>query len=216
MWFERINVFLNELPVEPYSYLRHSIGSRFAAFLAGHTPKMSPIAVETPRPATTAQAGIEAGSCRNKEHDDGGNDDGDDDSQHATKKRQGHRFEKKLADDVSFSRPDRFSNSDFARALGDAHQHDVHDANSTNQQADRGYRDGKHANVHGDAVEFLDDPRGGLKVEIVLLAVFQTPAMPQHAFNLVQRLVHHPGLSANLQHHVIGNRRKLAACFERE
>ena len=64
--------------------------------------------------------------------------DGDDDSQHATKKRQGHRFEEELTDDVALARADCFSNADFARALGDAHQHDVHHADAADQQTDSG------------------------------------------------------------------------------
>ena len=38
------------------------MGSRLAAFLAGHTPKINPIAAETTSPETTAHNGIDAGS----------------------------------------------------------------------------------------------------------------------------------------------------------
>jgi hypothetical protein len=46
-----------------YSYLRASIGSRPAAFLAGHTPKIKPIPADTTNPVITAHMGIEAGSA---------------------------------------------------------------------------------------------------------------------------------------------------------
>jgi hypothetical protein len=45
-----------------YSYLKHSIGSRLAAFFAGQTPKIRPTATETVNPLRIAQSGIEAGS----------------------------------------------------------------------------------------------------------------------------------------------------------
>src|SRR5438045_9042956 len=44
-----------------YSYLKHSIGTRRAAFRAGHTPKISTIATLTVNPVITAQRGIEEG-----------------------------------------------------------------------------------------------------------------------------------------------------------
>src|SRR5262245_34141085 len=47
---------------QTYSYLKHSIGSRSAAFLAGHTPKTRPTDVETSIPLSTAHRGMEAGS----------------------------------------------------------------------------------------------------------------------------------------------------------
>ena len=45
-----------------HSYRRHSMGSRFAAFFAGQTPKMSPTPIDTTSPAMIAQGGIVAGS----------------------------------------------------------------------------------------------------------------------------------------------------------
>jgi hypothetical protein len=45
-----------------YSYRKASIGSRFAAFLAGQTPKIRPTLIETIMPLATAHSGIEAGS----------------------------------------------------------------------------------------------------------------------------------------------------------
>ena len=45
-----------------YSCLKHSIGSRLAAFFAGQTPKTNPTPIETVIPLTTAHIGIEAGS----------------------------------------------------------------------------------------------------------------------------------------------------------
>src|SRR5437763_12229130 len=46
----------------PYSYLNDSIGSRRAAFHAGHNPKMIPTAAEMPTPMPMAHAGTYAGN----------------------------------------------------------------------------------------------------------------------------------------------------------
>jgi len=41
---------------------------------------------------------------------------------------------KKLPGNVPSLGADRFADSNFARSLGDAHQHDIHDANTAHQQ----------------------------------------------------------------------------------
>ena len=45
-----------------------------------------------------------------------------------------HRLDQKLHEDVATLRADRFTNADLARPLGHADEHDVHHADSANQQ----------------------------------------------------------------------------------
>src|ERR1019366_5078795 len=92
------------------------------------------------------------------------------DSQHAAGAGQRHGFHQKLADDVAAARPQRFADADLARALGHAHQHDVHYADAPHQQAERGDGDGHQADQAGDAVELLDNLVGRGDGEIILLA----------------------------------------------
>ena len=47
-----------------------------------------------------------------------------------------HRFGEELPDDIAPTRANGFANADFAGALGDGHQHDVHDADAADEQAD--------------------------------------------------------------------------------
>ena len=49
-----------------------------------------------------------------------------------------HRLGDELRQDIALARPDRLAHADLARALGDADEHDVHDADATDQQRDRG------------------------------------------------------------------------------
>ena len=50
-------------------------------------------------------------------------------------------LDEELHQDVALARADRHADADLARPLGDAHEHDVHDADAADEQADR--RDGE-------------------------------------------------------------------------
>src|SRR5664280_3298367 len=67
-----------------------------------------------------------------------GTDDADHDPDQAAEDGQHGRLEQELADDVAASGADRLANADLARALRDAHQHDVHDPDAADEQRDRG------------------------------------------------------------------------------
>src|SRR6266487_1420226 len=53
---------LRLISAQGYSYLSASIGSRRAAFTAGHIPKIKPTAHDTKNPSNTAHKGITEGS----------------------------------------------------------------------------------------------------------------------------------------------------------
>ena len=50
-------------------------------------------------------------------------------------------LDEELHEDVALARADRHADADLARPLGDAHEHDVHDADAADEQADRGDAD---------------------------------------------------------------------------
>ena len=59
------------------------------------------------------------------------------------------RLDQELAQDVAVLGADGFAHADLARALGDRHQHDVHDADAAHQQGDAG--DAAQQDVEGVA-----------------------------------------------------------------
>ena len=133
-----------------YSYRRASTGSRRAAFVAGQTPKKTPIDTETLKPVISAQEGTLRGQRRQQRADQHGDPHGDHDAQQAARSGERHGLDQKLPDDVAAARAERFADADFARALGDADQHDIHHADAAHQQAERGNRDGHQADQAGD------------------------------------------------------------------
>ena len=46
------------------------------------------------------------------------------------------RFHKELTDDVALARADRHADADFSCALGNGHEHDIHDADAADQKRD--------------------------------------------------------------------------------
>src|SRR5262245_11388561 len=51
--------------------------------------------------------------------------------------RESHGFDEKLPHDIASPAADGFSDADFPSSLGDADQHDIHDADAADHQADR-------------------------------------------------------------------------------
>jgi hypothetical protein len=54
-------------------------------------------------------------------------------------RRQDHRLDQELQQHLALQRTDGQAQADFAGTFGDADQHDVHDADAADQQADRGH-----------------------------------------------------------------------------
>jgi hypothetical protein len=85
------------------------------------------------------------------------------DADHPADERQRHRLDQELHEDVAPARADRLADADLARALGDRHQHDVHDADAADEQGDADDR----ADDGGDAAE-------DLRVDVEDLVLHQT------------------------------------------
>ena len=58
------------------------------------------------------------------------------DSGDSTNKAREYRFDEELQQNNSPRRAKGLSHADFARSFGDGHQHDVHDADASNDKAD--------------------------------------------------------------------------------
>ena len=65
---------------------------------------------------------------------DTGRADAADDSDNAADGTQRHSFNQKLRQNIVAARADCHAHTDFARSLGHADEHDVHDSNSADQQ----------------------------------------------------------------------------------
>src|SRR5437588_1829783 len=114
--------------------------------------------------------------------------DGEDDADDAADEGQGHCLVKKLPDDVSPSRADGLSDAYLLRALGHRDEHDVHHADSADEQADRGDSDGEQADHRRDAVELLYDLVGGAEVKVIRLVELHAATTAQNLLRLVKRL----------------------------
>src|SRR5271154_869367 len=116
------------------------------------------------------------------QEDDGAADDNADD---AAGSGEGHGFEEELPGDVATARADGFTHTNFASALGDGHQHDVHHAHAADEQADgTEHHDDEH-HAANDVVEFLDDFHLGLNREVVRLVVRNFAAAAQNFTELI-------------------------------
>ena len=82
-----------------------------------------------------------------------GHEQAEEDAEETAQQADGDRFEQELGQDVSFESADGLADADLTGALGDADQHDVHDANAADKQRDGGdcaKESGKRA---GDGVD---------------------------------------------------------------
>ena len=61
-----------------------------------------------------------------------------DDADDAAEQRHGGRFDEELQQDVVAARAERLADADFAGALGDGDEHDVHDDDAADDQRDGG------------------------------------------------------------------------------
>ena len=69
-----------------------------------------------------------------------------------TDKTQDNRLDKKLSAYIPALRTNGFTQPNFRDALGDGHQHDIQDANSANNQSNRGDNDEDELNNHDNLV----------------------------------------------------------------
>ena len=94
-----------------------------------------------------------------------------------------------LPDDVAAPRANRFSHADFARALRDRHQHDVHHADAAHQQSDRADHGGQQRHRTRDLLNWLATP---CAVDMPKLSggVGNVAPAAQHGANFVLRFRH--------------------------
>ena len=85
--------------------------------------------------------------------------------------------------------PTRFADADFARALRDAHQHDVHDDDAAHHQRDAGDRHHHRGHHAEQLVDEAADGVGREGVEIVLLAGTRMEAGAQRDARFIERAV---------------------------
>ncbi len=94
-------------------------------------------------------------------------------------------FEQKLPKNILLARADRFANADFARALRDGDEHDIHHADSADEQADRADREHHHENSRRDLLPQIDERIRRKYFEIIGLVRRQPPQPPQHLTRFV-------------------------------
>src|SRR5215470_54861 len=124
--------------------------------------------------------------------------------QDAAGARQGHGFEQELPGDVAATRADGFANADFASALGDADEHNVHHAHAANQETRSAESDHREVDHRHDAVKFFDFLGGGVDGEIVFSALGYVAAAAQHFRCLVNGLIEQTRISVEAHVHLLG------------
>ena len=83
--------------------------------------------------------------------------------------------------------PSGFAHADFARALGHADQHDVHDHDAAHHQRNAGHRD-DHGGDHAEhLVDEAADGVGREGVEVIGLAGARVEAGAQHHAGFIER-----------------------------
>ena len=151
-----------------YSYRSASIGSSRDALMAGNRPKKMPTLAEKPMPSANDHQGSETGKpesqwtirpMRAAEED----------AEQAADRRQEHRLDQELPEDLAAARAERLADADLARALGDRDHHDRHDADAADHQRDRGDHDEREERRLADLVPDLQDRVLRHQVEVVRL-----------------------------------------------
>ena len=178
---KRVDALTNDSPrFMDYSALRHSMGLRLAARKAGYMPANNVMAVRVVREATMASGemtgcGTKSGSgTRRKQQTDA---DAEGQAGDSADERDDGGFDEELAFDVDGGCAERFADADFARALGDGDEHDVHDADAAEGEGEES--DGSEEEGHDaeDALgelgsfERVPDPQSFFVVGIVVVAL---------------------------------------------
>ena len=99
-----------------------------------------------------------------------GHEHAEDNAQETAQQAEGDRFEQELGQDVPFERADGLADADLAGALGDADQHDVHDADAADKQGDGGDCAEEGGQRAGDGVDGVQQFGLAEGAEVVLVA----------------------------------------------
>src|ERR1035438_5286290 len=81
---------------------------------------------------------------------------GEDDAEESTDEGDGERLGQKLEEDVTASGAQRFLYADFARALGDGDEHDVHQANAADAKGEGADEAEQDLEAEGDDLEMME------------------------------------------------------------
>src|SRR4051794_32339836 len=84
------------------------------------------------------------------------NDVGEHDSTKSSHKCNNQRFGQKLDEDVEAASAQGFLDTNLAGALGDAHEHDVHETDATDSESERTNEREQHLQRHGDDPELRE------------------------------------------------------------
>ena len=106
------------------------------------------------------------------------------DADEPAEQRQHEGLDQKLGQHLAFQRADREPDADLAGALGHRYQHDVHDADAADEEADRGDRAEQRRSAAGRRGHGRDDLRHVAHREIILLAGNDAPPLAQQLFGL--------------------------------
>ncbi len=104
---------------------------------------------------------------------------GNHDADHAAHRGQHHRLDQELQQHFAFQRADGQAQADLAGALGDANQHDVHDADAAHQQAHRSHGAEQSSQHLGRARQRLGQLLRVEDIEVVVVAFGEFAALAQ-------------------------------------
>ena len=124
----------------------------------------------------------------------------DEDSDHPADRREGHRLQEKLLEDVPGSGADRQANPDLAGPLRHRDEHDVHDPDPADEQRDRGDAGEERGQHAGDSAHELLDLAEVTDREVVVLALVDPPPLAEELLDLLLGLGD-PLLGGRRHHH---------------
>ena len=151
-----------------------------------------PTLVATKSPSKTAQTatgGGETDECG----DDFGNGDAEENPQKTAQQSHGGGFDEELDHDVFSFGTQSLADADFAGALGDRDQHDVHDDHTADHQRNGGDADNNSRKHAGDLIEQADERIVREDGEVVLGADRVVTAGAHQGADFVDGLSSAPG-----------------------
>src|SRR5437899_6704034 len=110
-----------------------------------------------------------AGGQGGRDLDERGQGASGEETRDAAEQREHGRLREELASDVAPRRAERLEDPDLPGALGDAHQHDVHDHDAAHDDPDRHHGRHHREDDAGELAPKRDQPLAGIDVTVVLL-----------------------------------------------
>src|SRR6266850_696896 len=123
-----------------------------------------------------------------EEGDDVSQPESHEDTDHPADIAEDHRFQEELRQDRDALGPDCLPNPDLPRPLGNGHQHDIHDADTRDEQRDDADDEGRDFHAHAHLIEPGDQALAVEELEIIDLVGLDAPLAPQHLARLLDRV----------------------------